>query len=85
MALGTLSFVMDQYGWKNLPTILGENLPNGISGWSVENFMGYIKSQFVALCKSGRHAVAQLAEALCYNPEGREFDSRRGHWIFRFT
>jgi hypothetical protein len=24
----------------------------------------------------GGHAVVQLVEALCYNPEGRGFDSR---------
>jgi hypothetical protein len=24
-------------------------------------------------------------EALCYNTEGRGFDSRRGHWIFQLT
>jgi hypothetical protein len=23
--------------------------------------------------------------ALCYKPEGRGFDSRRGHWIFKLT
>jgi hypothetical protein len=28
------------------------------------------------------HAVAQLVEALCYKPEGRGFDSRRGHWTY---
>jgi hypothetical protein len=28
----------------------------------------------------GRHAVAQLVEALRYNPEGRGFDSRLCHW-----
>jgi hypothetical protein len=30
------------------------------------------------------HAVALLVEALCYGPEGREFDSRCGHVIFFF-
>jgi hypothetical protein len=29
-------------------------------------------------------AVAKLVEALRYKPEGRGFDSRRGHWIFFF-
>jgi hypothetical protein len=29
----------------------------------------------------GGHAVAELAEAICYKPEGRGFDSRY-HWIF---
>jgi hypothetical protein len=53
MALGKLCFIMDQYGWKNFPTILGENLPNRISTKSVEDFMGYVKSPFMALCKSG--------------------------------
>jgi hypothetical protein len=28
-------------------------------------------------------AVAYLVEALCYKPEGRGFDSRSGHWIFK--
>jgi hypothetical protein len=28
------------------------------------------------------HAVAQLVEALCYNPESRGFDSRWGHFTF---
>ena len=28
------------------------------------------------------HAVAQLVEALRYNPEGPGFDSRWRHWIF---
>jgi hypothetical protein len=27
-------------------------------------------------------AAAQFVEALCYKPEGREFDSRIGRWIF---
>jgi hypothetical protein len=27
----------------------------------------------------------QMAEALCYKPEGRESDSWRGHYIFQFT
>jgi hypothetical protein len=31
------------------------------------------------------YAVAQLAETLCYKPEGREFDSRRTHWNFQLT
>jgi hypothetical protein len=31
------------------------------------------------------HAVAQLAEALRYEPEGRGFDSRWCHWIFSLT
>jgi hypothetical protein len=32
-----------------------------------------------------RHSCVILfeeVEALCYKPEGRGFDSRRGHWIF---
>jgi hypothetical protein len=29
------------------------------------------------------HAVAQLVETLCYKPEGREFNSQCGHWIFQ--
>jgi hypothetical protein len=29
--------------------------------------------------------VAQLAEALRYNPEGRGFDSRMCHWNFSLT
>ena len=33
------------------------------------------------LC-TGRHAVAQLVEALRYKPEGRVFDSRWCHWNF---
>jgi hypothetical protein len=28
------------------------------------------------------YAVAQLVEALNYNPEGRDFDSREGIWGF---
>jgi len=31
------------------------------------------------------HAVAQLVEALRYNPEGCGFDSRWCHWIFWLT
>jgi ABC-type enterochelin transport system permease subunit len=31
------------------------------------------------------HMVAWLVEALCYKPEGRGFDSQRGHWIFQLT
>jgi hypothetical protein len=31
------------------------------------------------------HAVAQLVEALRYNPEGRRFDSRWCHWNFSLT
>jgi hypothetical protein len=31
------------------------------------------------------HAVALLVEALCYKPEGREFDSRWGQRIFQLT
>jgi hypothetical protein len=31
------------------------------------------------------HVVAQLVEALRYNPEGREFDSRWYHWNFSLT
>ena len=31
-----------------------------------------------------RLAVAQLVEALCYNSEGRGFDSRWRHWNFSF-
>ena len=33
----------------------------------------------------GAYAVAQLVEALCYNPEGRGFDSRWRHWNFSLT
>ena len=31
------------------------------------------------------HAVAQLVEALRYEPEGRGFDSRWCHWNFSLT
>ena len=31
------------------------------------------------------HAVAQLAEALRYRPEGRGLDSRWCHWNFSLT
>jgi hypothetical protein len=31
------------------------------------------------------HAVAQLAEALPYKPEGRGIDSRWRHWNFSLT
>ena len=31
------------------------------------------------------HAVAQLVEALCYQSEGRGFDSRWCHWNFSLT
>jgi hypothetical protein len=31
------------------------------------------------------HAVAQLAEALRYKPEGRGFDSRWCNWNFSMT
>jgi len=31
----------------------------------------------------GEFAMAQLVEALCYKPGGREFVSRCCHWIFR--
>jgi hypothetical protein len=27
----------------------------------------------------------KMVEALCYKPEGSEFDSRLGHWIFQLT
>jgi hypothetical protein len=29
------------------------------------------------------YAVAQLAKALRYKPEGSEFDARYGHWGFQ--
>ena len=29
--------------------------------------------------------VVHLVEALCYNPEGRRFDSRWSHWDFSLT
>jgi hypothetical protein len=32
-----------------------------------------------------RHAMAQLVEALRYNPEGRGLDSRWGYWNFSLT
>jgi hypothetical protein len=35
--------------------------------------------------KLGEPAVAQLVEALRYNPEGRGFDSRWCHWNFSLT
>ena len=31
-----------------------------------------------------RHAMAQLVEALCYEPKGCAFDSPRYHWNFSF-
>jgi hypothetical protein len=31
------------------------------------------------------YTVAQLVEALRYNPEGRGFDSQLCHWIFSLT
>jgi hypothetical protein len=33
------------------------------------------------ICEVWRHAVAKLVEALCYKPEGCQFESRMG-WIF---
>jgi hypothetical protein len=32
-----------------------------------------------------RYAVAQLVEALLYNTEGRQFDSRSGDWNLSLT
>jgi hypothetical protein len=40
---------------------------------------------FMVSTMSAGHTVAQFAEALCYKPEGRRFDSRSGHWIFKLT
>ena len=36
-------------------------------------------------CYQWGHAVAQLVEALRYNPVGRGFDSRWCHWNFSLT
>jgi hypothetical protein len=37
-------------------------------------------------CAAGwRHAVGQMVEALRYGPEGRGFDTRRGHCDFSLT
>jgi hypothetical protein len=33
---------------------------------------------------SEEHTASYLVEALRYKPEGRGFDSRRGHWIFNW-
>jgi hypothetical protein len=38
-----------------------------------------------AIWKYRRHAVSQLVESLCYEPEGRGFDSRWDHWIVQLT
>jgi hypothetical protein len=37
------------------------------------------------LSGSKGHAVAQLVETLCYEQEGRGFDSRLGYCIFQLT
>jgi len=39
----------------------------------------------VCVCVCMGHAVVQLVEALCYKPEGREFDSQSCHWNFSLT
>ena len=39
-----------------------------------------INMYFTVLTEKMGHAVAQLAEALRYKPEVREFDLRWGHW-----
>jgi len=41
-----------------------------------------LKIQYICY---GKHAVAQLVEALRYKPEGRGFDSRCCHWNFSLT
>jgi len=40
---------------------------------------------FISVHMKQGHAVAQLVEALRYNSEGREFDSRWCHWNFSMT
>jgi hypothetical protein len=39
------------------------------------------KSSWVDMSLRREHTVTWLVEALWYKPEGREFDSRWGHWI----
>ena len=39
----------------------------------------------VAVYCTRAYAVAQLVEALCYKPEGREFDPRWCYWNFSLT
>jgi hypothetical protein len=41
-----------------------------------------MSANYNATSRSLGNAEAQLIETLCYKPEGRGFDSRRGHWIF---
>ena len=43
------------------------------------------KEEFGQYCVRPGHAVAQLVEALSYDPEGCGFDSRWCHWNFSLT
>ena len=45
----------------------------------------FVKFDLVVFYKRGTLLVAQLVKALRYNPEGRGFDSRLGHWNFSST
>jgi hypothetical protein len=40
---------------------------------------------YVSKSPTKGHVVAQMVEALRYKPEGRRFESRWGHWIFKLT
>jgi hypothetical protein len=40
---------------------------------------------FIIILLLPLHAVAQLVEALCYNPEGHRFNSRWSHRNFSLT
>ena len=43
------------------------------------------KGKIILFVHISGHAVAQLFEALLYNPEGRGFDSKSCHWNFSLT
>jgi len=44
--------------------------------------LNFVREYLVVINNELRHAVAQLVEALRYDPEGRGFDSRWCNWNF---
>jgi hypothetical protein len=50
----------------------------------MSDFLYKVKEIGALYVEVGAHAVAYLVEALCYKPEGRGFESRRGGF-FQFT
>jgi hypothetical protein len=88
----TGSVSIARWGEWETPTLLGPLERANLNGWSPGSFLPrpfqfmshyfpYVRRYQTYSVHQG-YALVTTVEALCYEPKGRGFESRGGHWAF---